>query len=192
MSLIDLNSPDLTWFEAAIAGADLKARMSMLNVDEAREVRTVLVDFPDGWCRDAVGTQPAGEEMVTLSGALNVSGKRAVPGHYLVITPRALRSDTWTEDGTRAVVMFTGAGGGWVDGEELVTGSSTLTALEPGFVRQPVEGLRGRVALRDDVAGAVLDQDVEVVWIDSQAYAVVPAGETVPAGEGRALVRFLD
>ncbi|GGD25068.1 hypothetical protein [Nocardioides daphniae] len=192
MTLVDLSSETLSWFEAAIAGADLEARMSMLHVDEGRGVRTVLVDFPDGWRRDAVGTQPAGEEMVTLSGALHVAGKRAVPGHYLVITPRALRADTWTEDGTRAVVMFTGAGGGWVDGEELVTGSSTLTALEPGFVREPVEGLHGRVELRDDVAGAVLDQDVEVVWFESQAYAVVPAGEAVPAGANRALVRFLD
>lgn len=192
MTLIDLTSDDLAWFEAAIAGADLKARMSMLNSDEARGVRTVLVAFPDGWRRDAVGTQPAGEEMVTLTGALTVSGVTARPGQLLVITPRALRADTSTLDGTRAVVWFTGAAGGWVDGEDLVQGTSTLIDLAPGFVREPAEGLHGRIELRDDVAGAVLDQDVEVVWFESQTYAVVPAGEPVPQGEGRALVRFLD
>lgn len=192
MTLVDLTSDELAWFEAAIAGADLKARMSMLHSDEERGIRTVLVAFPDGWRRDAVGTQPAGEEMVTLTGALSVSGVTAPPGQYLVITPRALRADTSTADGTRAVVMFTGAAGGWVDGDELVSGTRTLHDLTDGFVRPPAEGLHGRVELRDDVAGAEFDGDVEVVWFESQAYAVVPAGAPVPAGEGRALVRFLD
>lgn len=192
MTLVDLTSEELTWFEAAIAGAELKARMCMLHSDESRGVRTVLVAFPDGWRRDAVGTQPAGEEMVTLTGALSVSGVTARPGQYLVITPRALRSDTSTADGTRAVVMFTGAAGGWVDGEELVSGTRTLHDLADGFVRESTEGLHGRVELRDAVAGEVLDTDVEVIWFESQAYAVVPAGTAVPAGQGRALVRFLD
>lgn len=192
MTLVDLTSEDLTWFEAQIAGAELKASMSMLHQDAEREVRTVVVRFPEGWRRDAVGTQPAGEEMVCLSGALTVSGITATPGTFLVITPRALRSATSTTDGTRAVVWFTGAGGGWVDGEELVSGTATLVELAAGYVREAQEGLRGHVELRDQVAGETFDTDVEVVWFEQQAYAHVPAGESVPAGEGRALVRFLD
>ena len=192
MTLVDLTSDDLSWFEAQIAGAELKASMSMLHQDAEREVRTVVVRFPDGWRRDAVGTQPAGEEMVCLTGALTVSGITATPGTFLVITPRALRAATSTQDGTRALVWFTGAGGGWVDGEELVSGTATLVELEPGYVRAPQEGVHGRVELYEQVAGESFDTDAEVVWVDQQAYAFVPAGEAVPDGEGRALVRFLD
>lgn len=191
MSTVDLTSSELAWFEAAIAGADLKARMTMLNQDEARGIRTVLVEFPAGWRRDAVGTQPAGEEMVPLSGALSVSGVTAEPGHFLVITPRALRSATSTVDGTRALVWFSGPGGGWVDGEDLVTGTLNLHQPGAGFVRTETEGLHGRVELRDDVAGTVLDQDAEIVWPAESTYAVVRAGETVPSVSGSALVRLL-
>ncbi len=192
MTLVDLNSDELNWFEAQIAGAELKARMTMLHSDPERSVRTVLVAFPDGWRRDAVGTQPAGEEMICLTGALTVTGITATPGTFLTITPRALRSATSTEDGTRAVVWFTGEGGGWVDGKELVTGTATLSDLDDGFVRQPQDGLRGRVELRQDAAGQVFDVDVEIVWPERQRYAFVPAGESVPQTAGRALVRFLD
>lgn len=192
MTLVDLTAGDHSWFEAQIAGAELKASMTMLHQDPDRGVRTVLVAFPDGWRRDAVGTQPAGEEMVCLDGALTVSGITATPGTFLVITPRALRAATSTNDGTRAVVWFTGAGGGWVDGEELVTGTATLFDLAPGFVRAPQGGVRGRVELREQLSGDSFGTDVEVVWFESRAYAFVPAGECTPAGEGRALVRFLD
>ena len=192
MTLVDLTSDDLSWFEAQIAGAELKARMTMLHSDAERGVRTVLVAFPDGWRRDAIGTQPAGEEMICLTGALTVTGITATPGNFLTITPRALRSATSTEDGTRAVVWFTGEGGGWVDGKELVSGTATLSVLDEGFVRQPQEGLRGRVELQQDVSGRTFEVDVEVVWPDGQQYAYVPAGQSVPEASGRALVRFLD
>ena len=191
MSTVDLTSADLAWFEASIAGAEKKARMSMLRQDEARGVRTVLVEFPHGWRRDAVGTQPAGEEMVPLSGALSISGVTVSPGQFLVITPRALRSATSTVDGTRAVVWFSGPGGGWADGEELVTGTLEVHDPAHGFVREETDGLHGRVEVRDDVAGAVLDQDVEVVWPGENTYAVVAAGDPVPSVAGSALVRFL-
>ena len=52
-AITDLDSPDLTWIEHAIAGSDLPARLCMLRADEARGTRTVFVEFPDGWRRDA-------------------------------------------------------------------------------------------------------------------------------------------
>lgn len=191
MSTVDLTSPDLAWFEAAIAGAELKARMAMLNQDEERGIRTVLVEFPSGWRRDAVGTQPAGEEMIPLSGALSISGVTANPGQFLVITPRALRSATSTVDGTRAVVWFSGPGGGWVDGEELVSGTLDLHEPTTGFVRTEAEGLHGRVEVRDDVSGTTLAQDAEIVWPEADTYALVTAGETVPTVSGPAYIRLL-
>ncbi|MFC6152359.1 hypothetical protein [Nocardioides yefusunii] len=192
MSVVDLLSEDLTFVEAAIAGAPGKVRMSMLNVDEARGIRSVLVAFPDGWRREATGTQPAGEELVVVRGALTLSGNEAAPGRFLHVTPRALRSNTFTAVGTRAVVWFTGAGGGWVEGDELVAGTVTLTEVGDGFVREPVEGLHGRVEFDAFVSGKVFDTDVEVVWFESASYAKVAAGQTVPPVAGPALVRVLD
>lgn len=192
MSVVDLLSDELAFVEAPIAGAPGKVRMSMLNVDEARGVRSVLVAFPDGWRREAVGTQPAGEELVVVRGALTLSGLTAEPGKLLHVTPRALRSGTSTQDCTRAVVWFTGAGGGWVEGDELVAGTATLDALADGFVREPVEGLHGRVEHRSGVAGASFTQDVEVVWFETAQYARVGSGDAVPDVDGPAAVRFLD
>ena len=78
--ITDLDSPDLTWIEHHIAGSDDPARLAMLHADAARQTRTVLVQFPPGWRRDAVGHQPAGEEMVILSGALSMSWVTAAQG----------------------------------------------------------------------------------------------------------------
>ena len=71
MTLVDLDAADLQWLEHNIAGSDQPARLVMLHADAERQTRTVLVSFPPGWTRDAVGHQPAGEEMVILSGALD-------------------------------------------------------------------------------------------------------------------------
>lgn len=191
-TVIDLLSDDPTFVEAPIAGAEGKVRMSMLNVDEDRGIRSVLVAFPDGWRRDATGNQPAGEELVVVRGALSLSGNEAAPGRFLHVTPRALRSDTFTADGTRAVVWFTGQGGGWVEGDSLVEGTVTLTELSDGFVRKPVAGLHGQVEYAAFVSGCVFENDVEIVWIDSAKYAKVAAGQTVPPVAGPALVRQLD
>ncbi|WP_110241509.1 hypothetical protein [Nocardioides gilvus] len=191
MIVVDLTSDDLTWFEASIAGAELPARMSMLHQDADRGVRSVLVDFPDGWRRDAVGTQPAAEEMLPLSGSLSISGVTASPGQLLVIEPRALRAATSTTDGTRAVVFFTGAGGGWMDGEELVTGEKSLHDLGEGLVRGPRPGFAGLLEWRDEVRGATFFADAEVVWVQAQQYAFVPAGQRVPDVAGAAVVRIL-
>ena len=80
MSTTDLNAPDLSWLTHAIAGSEQAADMVMLRADAERQTRTVLVRFPDGWRRDAVGHQPAGEDMVLLSGALSISGLTAGGG----------------------------------------------------------------------------------------------------------------
>lgn len=192
MSLTDLSSDQHEWLEATIAGADLKARMYPLHVDLARGTRTVLLAFPDGWRRPASGTQPAGEEFVPLAGALTMSGTRVAPGEVLVVTPRALREQTSSEDGTRAVVFYSGSGGGWVDGDGLATGSVAVHAVETGVVRAETEGLVGRLELHEKLPEDGLGVDAEVVWVESQQYAFIPRGGIPPQVEGPVLVRLLD
>ena len=116
LTIVDLDGDDLAWGEHQIAGAEQPAGIVMLRVDAARGARTVMVHFPDGWSRDAVGHQPAGEEMAVLDGALSISGLTCAAGQVLVVEPHATRAATSTADGTRAVVWFSGPGGGWADG----------------------------------------------------------------------------
>jgi hypothetical protein len=185
---IDLTGADLAWLEHNIAGSDQPARLVMLHADAERQTRTVLVEFPPGWKRDAVGHQPAGEEMVILDGALSISGVTAAVGDYLVVEPRATRSATSVADGTRALVWFSGPGGGWTDGAAENAGTATVSPLVAGDQRGPHAELVGSVTVHDELAERAFDADVDVLWTESRHWVHVPAGTTVPARAGRAVV----
>ena len=191
MTLIDLDSADLTWIEHAIAGSDLPAKLSMLHADDATGTRTVFVKFPDGWRRDVVGHQPAGEEMLILTGSLHLSGHTADAGGYLVVAPRATRAATSVADGTSAVVFFSGAGGGWADGAAENAGTITLLQVVAGQGRGEHPGLVGSTLFTEDAAGTTYDVDADVCWPTARAFAHVPAGTPVPEGTGVAVVRLL-
>lgn len=191
MSVTDLDSPDLTWIEHAIAGSDDPARLCMLHAAENGATRTVFVRFPDGWRRDAVGHQPAGEEMLIMSGELTLSGHTAGVGDYLVVEPRATRSATSVTDGTSAVVFFSGPGGGWADGDAEDAGSVTKVPVASGDLRGERPGLVGTTSVASDVAGTTFDTDVDVCWPAARRFAHVPAGEPVPDVDGQAVIRRL-
>ena len=191
LTTIDLDSPELAWIDHAIAGSDRPARLSMLHADESGGTRTVFVKFPDGWRRDAVGHQPAGEEMLILSGALTLSGFTAGVGQYLVVEPKATRSATSVADGSSAVVFFSGAGGGWADGEATDAGDVSLVSVAPGEIRPERPGLVGSTSVSADVSGKVFDTDLDIVWPTARRYAHVPAGEPVPDVTGQAVIRHL-
>ena len=179
---------DLQWIEHNIAGSHQPAKLVMLHADAERQTRTVLVQFPPGWKRDAVGHQPAGEEMVILSGALSISGVTAGLGDYLVVEPRATRSATSVTDGTRALVWFSGPGGGWTDGPAVDAGAATVAPLAAGEQRGPHDELVGTVTVHDELGAQALDADVDVLWTEARQWAHVPAGTAIPTHPGRAVV----
>ncbi|TIC88032.1 DUF4437 domain-containing protein [Nocardioides sp. GY 10113] len=185
---VDLDATDLTWVEHHIAGADEPARIALLRADADRGTRTVMVRFPDGWTRAAVGNQPAGEEMVVLEGELRLSGLVGDATRMLVVEPKATRSATSTADGTRAVVWFSGAGGGWEDGEADDAGAITGLELADGATRSARPGLVGTVEVLAGAAGRVFEVDVDVLWPDARQWAFVPAGTAAPAVEGLAII----
>lgn len=191
MSIVDLMSDSHEWLEARISGAELTARMYPLHVDLERRTRTVLLTYPDGWHRCTSGTQPAGEELVALTGGFTMSGCQVAPGEVLVVTPRALRAETSSDDGTRAIIFYSGPGGGWDEGDGLVAGTVESREIVTGVVRAAEEGLVGRLEVVDEVPADGFEVDAEVVWLESSQYAFVPRGGLPPAVAGRALVRFL-
>lgn len=187
MTTTDLDAADLDWREHNISGSDRPARMVMLHADPERQTRTVLVEFPPAWKRDAVGHQPAGEEMVILSGTLSISGVTARAGSYLLVEPRATRSATSVEDGTRALVWFSGPGGGWTDGPAGDGGSISTSPVSVELSRVPDDRMPGMVTVHDDLPEQVFPIDVDVLWTDHRRWAHVPSGEPVPALSGQAV-----
>ncbi|WP_244932117.1 hypothetical protein [Nocardioides sp. W7] len=188
MTVLDLDAADLKWLEHNIAGSDLPAKLVMLHADAERGTRSVLVRFPDGWRRDAVGNQPAGEEMVLLSGELSMSGLAVGPGDLLVVEPRATRAATFVADGTSALVWFSGPGGGWAEGSADDAGTATVTPLAVGEQRGAHAGLVGSITVHDDLPEQSFAVDVDVLWPADRHWAFVPAGTPVPARPGRAVV----
>ncbi|MFD1825482.1 MULTISPECIES: hypothetical protein [Mumia] len=189
MPILDLDQQDLSWFDLVPAGADQSTRMCALWSDDERGLRTVLVDFPDGWHRDATGNQPAQEEMVALSGAMRVSGLRAGVGELLVGPPRATRAETSNEDGTRVIVWFSGQSGGWSEGPADPPREMRVVDLAPGVVRPAEPGLNGSIEVREEVAGAVFDVDVDLLWASQQRWVHLAAGEVAPAVPGQVVVK---
>ena len=192
MSIVDLMSDTHDWLDAGVAGADRTVRMYPLHVDLQRGTRTVLVSYPDGWSRETTGTQPAGEELVPLAGAFSMSGHRAAVGEVLWTTPRALRTATSTDEGTRAIIFYSGSGGGWEDGVSSAVGTVERRTIGTGVVRPEADGLVGRLELVEEVPADGFEVDAEIVWVESSRYAFVPRGGLPPAVPGRALVRLLD
>lgn len=188
LRVVDLESDDLTWGSHNIAGSDQPADIVMLNVNAEAGTRTCLVSFPDGWKREGTGNQPAGEEMVLLSGALAISGLTVEIGDALIVEPRATRSATYTDRSTSAVVWFSGPGGGWEDGEAEQAGSASVVLLGTGTLRGARPGLVGSLEGRASVAGSVFATDVEVLWPTERKWAFVPAGVEVPAVGAYAVV----
>ncbi|GAA4368370.1 hypothetical protein [Nocardioides caricicola] len=188
MTTTDLNG-DLSWTEHAISGSDKPARMVMLHASAERNTRTVLVEFPPAWSRDAVGHQPAGEEMVILAGALSISGHTAPKGSYLLVEPRATRSATSVEDGTRALVWFSGPGGGWTDGAADDAGAISTAPVTVDLSRAPSDRMSGSVSVHVDLAEQTFPNDVDVLWTDHGRWAHVASGEVVPGLTGTAVVR---
>ncbi len=190
MTVVDLASADLAWLEHTISGSDKPARMVMLHADAETNTRTVMVEFPPGWVRDAVGHQPAGEEMVILSGELSISGQTAATGDYLLVEPRATRSATSVADGTAALVWFSGPGGGWADGADADPGGISVRTADSAVLREPSDRMPGSVEVYEDLAARTFPADVGVVWTESREWAHVPAGTEVPVRPGRAVVRI--
>ncbi|KAA1420476.1 hypothetical protein FE697_016055 [Mumia zhuanghuii] len=191
MTVTDLYDDALAWNSFSPAGADVPAEMVMLRSATDSNSRTVLVRFPAGWSRAKTGYQPAGEEMLVLSGALTMSGHTGTPGHLLVVEPKATRADTATTGETRALVWFSGAPGGWTEDvlDEAEAGSISVLPVGAELRREPSDALPGLVEVLEDAAGRTFENDVDLVWLATGQWAHVAAGDAAPEVSGEVVVR---
>lgn len=189
MRVLDLDTADLTWIDLRIAGAEEPTAMSPLWSDTERRLRSVLVQFPSGWRRDVVGNQPAQEEMIALRGSSHVSGHHAKVGQLLVGPPHCTRSATFSDEDTLVLVWFTGAIGGWQFGPVDPPIEMRLIDLKPGVVRPEEEGLHGSIEVREGMAGASFDHDVDLVSVQHRLWVHLDAGETAPELPGQVVIK---
>lgn len=190
MTLVDIDTADLHWFDLLPAGSEQVTRMCALWKDEERGLRSVLVDFPDEWRRDTVGHQPAQEEMLSLTGAMYINGLRAGVGQLLVGVPHATRSQTYNDPGTRVLVWFSGASGGWEEGLPESPRDMEVVDLAPGVVRPPREGLNGSIEVHDGVKGMVFDQEADLVCVETRQWMHLAAGAPAPDLPGQVVVKL--
>lgn len=189
MNVIDIDNDEHGWFDLLPAGSDQVTRMASLWKDDERGFRAVLVDFPDDWRRDAVGNQPAQEEMVSLTGAMYINGLRAGVGQLLVGVPHGTRSDTYNDADTRVLVWFSGVPGGWQDGPHDPPRDMRVVDIAPGVIRPPAEGMVGSIEVHENVAGMTFDVDVDLLWLHERKFVHLAPGEVAPDAGGLCVVK---
>ncbi len=133
--------------------------------------RTVMVQFPDGWRRDAVGHQPAGEEMVILVG--RADDQRRTPPASVSYLRRRAAGDPLGHLGRRRHAAR------WCGSPAPAAAGPTATGrrrrrldhgVAPGRrprldARRPGRHARS-VSVHDDLAEQAFDTDVDVLWTD--------------------------
>lgn len=190
MEIIDLTSNKFSWIPLKPAGADQKTRIVSLWADSDRGYRTVLMEFPPRWTRDAVGHQPTQEELLVVSGFVEVSGLTAREGQLLVGIPYATRSATFTPELTRVLAWFTGEAGGWQDGPADPPREMALLDLQVGAVLPPSADLRGSIQVFDELSGQSFGVDADLFWPDENEWTHLPAGSRAPVRLGRVVVKL--
>lgn len=192
MDPINLNSQQLTWIDLQPAGAEQYTRMSTLWAESEKGLRTVLIDFPAGWRRDAVGHQPAQEELLVVSGFVEVSGLKATEGQLLLGVPYATRAATVTPESTRVLAWFTGEAGGWREGPAEPPREMEVLDLQPGMVRPAKDGLRGSVQVLTELQGESFDAEADLYWPGENIWMHLPSGARAPQKKGSVVVKFWD
>lgn len=182
MNVVDLDG-DLDWTEFPIPGGNIPARIATLHVDAVTRGRTLLVRFPDGFRRDAVGWYECAEELVVLDGALEMSGRTYRPNEWAWIPAGAPRRDTVAAPFLLAVARFDGPAR-WVPGE----GDSREPVLHEPLNAHP-RVLREGSAWLVNVPPGAAPRDTELVSIATRTWARVSAGERFPALEGPCFCR---
>ena len=127
LTTIDLDSPDLAWIDHAIAGSDRPARLSMLHADAASGTRTRVREVPRRLAARR-GRPPArrrgdGDPLRRADDQRPHRRRRAVPRRRAAGHPVG---DLGRGRHARAVVFFSGPGGGWADGEAPDAGDVSL------------------------------------------------------------------
>lgn len=160
---------------------------------------TLLVSFPDGWNRTVRGYYEAAEEVVVLSGQIDIGDISLGPGDWGFMPAGWVRTSMKITGDTVAVARFFGPAR-WVPADKSITDdqarSMTLsespdngdTPLGPGVPLQIWDKSSSWTidSIRYGLTSAL---GIEVLDIAGKTWTWVPANEEVPAMGDRCFVR---
>jgi hypothetical protein len=197
--VVDLDG-ELDWVDFEIPEANTPVRLFPLP----SRALTVLVWFPEGWKRDAMGRYSASEEIVFLDGTLEMSRETYSAGDWAYVPAGVTRVGTAARSEVLTVARFDGParwysgspGEGSPNGRSLLrgsldpTGDAVNSPLGAGRAWLLRRGAGEEAWLLDaPPAGEVASRSAELVALEPRTWASVQAGERFPGLEGLCFCR---
>jgi len=199
MNVIDLNgSPN--WEPFDIPGGTEPVSLVRLRAEPDARAFTLLVRFPAGWKRPAEGSYEAAEDVVFLSGALQINDVTYTEGEWAHMPVGYPRRISIAHEETLAVARFSGPAR-WRSG---LDGASTSEGLHrrlesTGEQRSPLGtglGTLLRAGTPDSswlvqapLAGSRAPVDAEVLELASRRWTFVACDEPFPDLAGACFCR---
>lgn len=88
--------------------ANSEVRSVLLHLDEQTRARTLAVEFPPGFSRPVPGRYQAGEEVLVLTGELDLAGMTLAAGDWAWLPPGLLRCNLSCSPGAAVYAWFSG------------------------------------------------------------------------------------
>lgn len=187
---------ELDWQPFEIPDSSEPVAMFPLRYETDTRARTLFVRFPAGWKRPVTGYYESGEDVLFISGELEMGGTTYRPGDYGYIPGGRARAGSYARTEVLALARFEGPAR-WSRGPD--------TSEEPLVHRQVVPhnqpspsplgaGTAWRLhesswLVHAPKPGTLSLVDAELFSIDEMTWAWVPKGEAFPALDGACFCR---
>ncbi len=158
------------WANVPIEDGTPNIDMNRVAVGE-NNAASILVRFPAGWRRDAMGHYLCDEEFVVLKGALHLTDHVLKAGDYGFVPAGVQRYGSFTEEETWAFAWF-GARPAWVrdavkdETAHEKTVKVTLSSAQPGLLRPATSLLP---ALYVGMAGS---EEMEILDVENGTWEI--------------------
>ncbi len=170
------------WMNVPIHDSNINVDMHRLE-STAGGAASLLVRFPAGWRRDAVGHYLCDEEFVVIKGQLNLSGHVYQAGEYGFVPALGQRFASSVEGETWAVAWFNARPTWVLDPErdpEAHAKTLKYSAHSPRVLREATEQMPLLVVGADDRLSA----EVEVIDVDHATWHVgAPSSVLINRGQ---------
>jgi hypothetical protein len=170
-------------------------RSIMLYRDERTRARTLTVEFPPGFSRQEPGRYPAAEELLVLSGELDLAGVHVRAGDWGWLPHGILRRGMSSSSGAVVYAWFSDTPD-WERSNEDLAGPPARTE-RVGGANATARQLRGVGAVGDEPGcSAIVAPGDEVVGpaelldLASYSWTYLKSGERQKAGPAPAFVRW--
>ena len=155
-------------------GGNLPIESVLLHLDKQSRARSLVVRFPAGFTRDAIGHYAAAEDFLVLDGAIELVGERFSAGDWGWVPPNATRWGFSSPEGALVYAWFS-QGNEFVEGPGSGGDAATRFSVieHTGHLRppDPVLGSSALVAADMPVSGPA-----EILELDTRVWQRLEAG----------------